>query len=97
WYATWFAERGFLNPSGYESPELKAAAQAAIAAGSGDEADALWQEVMRVIIDDEANACAFGIYEQTLAWSTERVAGVQPAPFPYEVNLVDYRALVPAG
>ncbi|MFV0373678.1 ABC transporter substrate-binding protein, partial [Microbacterium sp.] len=22
WYATWFAERGFLNPSGYESPEL---------------------------------------------------------------------------
>lgn len=97
WYATWFAERGFLNRSGYESPELKTAAQAAIAAGSSDEADALWQEVMRVIIDVEANACAFGIYEQTLAWSTDRVDGVQPAPFPYEVNILDYRALKPAG
>ncbi|MDX2377525.1 ABC transporter substrate-binding protein [Microbacterium sp. LRZ72] len=96
WYQAWFAEDSGQNPSGYESPELKAAADAAIAAGSSEEADALWQEVMKVIIDDEALACAFAVGGQTIGWDTNDVAGVQPPPsLPYSVNVVDYRSIYP--
>lgn len=98
WYASWFAAGSRQNPSGYESPELTAAADAAIAAGDSADADALWQEVMRIIIDDEALACGFAVAAQTIAFDTETVGGVQADPnMPYMVNLIDYRSAFPVG
>ncbi|GAA1704492.1 ABC transporter substrate-binding protein [Microbacterium sediminicola] len=96
WYASWFAAGARQNPSGYESPELKAAADAAIAAGSSDEADALWAEVMKVIIDDEALACGFSVPGQVIGYDNETVAGIeQDVHFPYIVNMINYRTAFP--
>ena len=95
WYSSWFAANARQNPSGYESPELKAAADAAKAAGSSPEADGLWQ-VMKIIIDDEALACAFAVAGQTIGSTSNTVAGVQaPAAQPYMVNMVDDRSIYP--
>ena len=97
WYKTWFSADARNNPSGYESPELKAAADAAIAAGDTEEADALWQEVMRIIIDDEVLGCAFGVGGQIIAWNTSTVAGDVEPTMPYEVNLINLRGIYPAN
>ncbi|NHT16103.1 ABC transporter substrate-binding protein [Cellulomonas sp. IC4_254] len=96
WYSAWFAADAPGNPSGVESPELKAAADAAVAAGSDEEAADLWAEVTR-IISDEALTCAHVAGEEILAWNTGTVTGVAAPSQPWETNLVDYRALRPAG
>jgi peptide/nickel transport system substrate-binding protein len=95
WYASWFASTARQNPSKYESPELKAAADAAKAAGAAEEADALWQEVMKIIIDDEALACGFAVGGQRIGWNTDTVAGVQESSQPFMINLIDYRSVYP--
>lgn len=96
WYRSWFAADAPGNPSGVESPELEAAATAAIAAGSSDAADGLWAEVTR-IISDEALTCAHVAGEELLAWNTETVTGVAEPREPWETNLVNYRDLRPTG
>lgn len=96
WYQSWFAASARQNPSGYESDALKAAAEAAKAAGASDEADALWEEVMKIIIDEEALACGFAVAGQTIGWNTDTVAGVQESPYhAYMVNMIDYRSMYP--
>ena len=96
WYLSWYAAEAPNNPSGHESPELAAAADAAIAAGSSDEADALWAEVVQVV-EDEALSCGRMVGQEILAWSTERLDTVQPSPTPWVTQTVDYKALRPAG
>lgn len=95
WYASWFAESARANPAGTESAELKAAAQAALAAG--DDADALWQDAMKIIIDDEALGCSFGVINQIVAWNTNSVAAVSSPDEVYEINLINYRDVYPVG
>ncbi|MCR2784614.1 MULTISPECIES: ABC transporter substrate-binding protein [unclassified Microbacterium] len=97
WYATWFAERAFSNPSGTESAQLKAAAQAAVAAGTTEEAQGLWAEVMRIIIDEEALACGFTVQSEIIAWNADTVSGVEQPTEAWEQNLVNYRDLKPVG
>ncbi|MFE5393364.1 ABC transporter substrate-binding protein [Streptomyces sp. NPDC056568] len=96
WYKAWFAADAPGNPSKVESAELKAAADAAIAAGASEEADALWQKVTG-IVSDEALTCAHLAGEELVAWNSEVVTGVKPSSQPWETNLVDYKALRPAG
>ncbi|MFE5292415.1 ABC transporter substrate-binding protein [Isoptericola sp. NPDC056618] len=96
WYKAWFSADAPGNPSGVESDELKAAADAAIAAGTGDEADALWAKVTK-IISDEALTCAHVAGEELLAWNTTTVTDVEAPTQPWETNLVNYRALRPAS
>ncbi|KHL13399.1 peptide/nickel transport system substrate-binding protein [Mumia flava] len=96
WYRAWFAADAPGNPSGVESDELKAAADAAIAAGASEEADALWADVTKVIAD-EALACGHMVGEELIAWNADVVTGVAPSSQPWEPNLVDYQALQPAG
>ncbi|WP_402463894.1 ABC transporter substrate-binding protein [Isoptericola aurantiacus] len=96
WYKSWFAADAPGNPAGVESDELKAAADAAIAAGSSDEADDLWAEVTR-IISEEALTCAHVAGEELIAWNTDTVTGVAAPSQPWETNLVNYRDLRPAG
>ncbi|GAA5034332.1 ABC transporter substrate-binding protein [Microbacterium fluvii] len=97
WYATFFSARAFSNPAGTESDALKAAADAAIAAGTSDEADALWQEVMHIIIDEEALACGFTVQSEIVAWNTDTVSGAAQPTEAWEQNLINYRDLTPAG
>jgi peptide/nickel transport system substrate-binding protein len=96
WYRAWFAADAPGNPAGVESPELKAAADAAIAAGVSEEADELWAEVTR-IISDEALTCGHIIGQQTVYYRTDTVAGAERSPIPWEPNSLDMRALRPAG
>ncbi|MBL0888339.1 ABC transporter substrate-binding protein [Myceligenerans indicum] len=96
WYQAWFAADAPGNPSGVESEELAAAADAAIAAGTSPEADELWAEVTR-IISDEALTCAHVAGEELIAWNTDTVAGVAPPSEAWETTSVDYRALRPAS
>ncbi len=96
WYRAYFAADAPANPAGVESPELKAAADAAIAAGLSEEADALWAEVT-LIISQEALTCAHLRGEEILAFNTETVSNVGPPLQPWETNSVNYRALVPAS
>jgi peptide/nickel transport system substrate-binding protein len=96
WYSAWFAADAPGNPSGVESPELKEAADAAIAAGNAAEADDLWAEVTK-IISDEALTCAHVAGEELLAWNTDTVTGVDEPSQPWETNLVNYRDLRPAA
>ncbi|ANC31995.1 putative D,D-dipeptide-binding periplasmic protein DdpA precursor [Isoptericola dokdonensis DS-3] len=96
WYNAWFAADAPGNPSGAESDELKAAADAAIAAGSSEEADALWAEVTKIIAD-EALTCAHVAGEELIAWNTETVTGVAAPTEHWETNLVNYRDLRPAN
>lgn len=90
WYSTWFAADGPNNVSGVESPELKAAADAAIAAGTTPEAEALWQEVM-MIIHEEALVCVQNNFNTVVAWNPERVSNVELTPF--RIAYVDYRKI----
>lgn len=96
WYSAWFAADAPGNPSGVESDELKAAADAAIAAGTAEEADALWQEVVK-IIHDEALTCAHTVGDELVAVNTARVSGAAEPSQPYEPMNINYRDLAPAG
>ena len=90
WYSTWFAADAPNNASGVESPELKAAADAAIAAGSKPEAEALWQEVIK-IINDEALVCLHQDFNFVAAWNPKTVDNVHVVP--YMISWVDYRQI----
>ena len=94
WFNRYFAAEA--HPSGYASDELQAAADAATAAGTGPEADALWTEVSRIVHED-ALTCARMTGPETLVWRTDRLAGVRPATFAFEPKLIDYRNLRPAS
>ncbi|WP_143340656.1 ABC transporter substrate-binding protein [Demequina sp. NBRC 110057] len=94
WYKAWFAADAPGNPSGVESDELKAAADAAIAAGTSDEADALWGEVTQ-IISDEALTCAHVAGEELVAWNSDTVSGAAAPAETWETNLINYRDLRP--
>ncbi|MDN4491442.1 ABC transporter substrate-binding protein [Demequina sp. SYSU T00068] len=96
WYASWFAADAPGNPSGVESDELKAAADAAIAAGASEEADALWAEVTKVIAD-EALTCAHIASEEQVVVNSDNVTGADVPSQPYETVLINYRDLRPAG
>lgn len=88
YYTTWFAADAPNNPSGWEPPELKAAADKAIAAGSSPEAKELWQEVMR-IISDQALVCMHLDLESSVAWNSEAIQGLEP--YDYEVGWVNFK------
>jgi peptide/nickel transport system substrate-binding protein len=92
WYKAWFAADAPGNPAGVESEELKAAADAAIAAGLADEAADLWAEVTR-IISEEALTCAHVVGQQNIYYRTDTVAEVEQAVEPWEPNSIDYRSL----
>jgi peptide/nickel transport system substrate-binding protein len=96
WYLSWFAGNAPGNPSGVESAELKAAADAAIAAGTSEEADSLWAAVTKVI-SDEALTCAHVAGEDLLAWNADSVTGVDAPREEWETHLVNYRDLRPAA
>ena len=96
WYGSWFAETAPLNPSKTVSPELKALAGAAQGTGGKPEANEKWQAVMQEI-SDEALACSHSINLETIAYNSDRVADVKPAMQVWEQNLIDYRAIRPAG
>ncbi|MFV2194966.1 ABC transporter substrate-binding protein [Nocardiopsis sp. LOL_012] len=94
WYNAWFAADAPGNPAGVESEELRAAADAAIAAGTSEEADELWAEVTRIIYD-EALTCAHVASEELILWQSQEVDGVGAPTQPWEPNLVDYKSLRP--
>ncbi len=96
WYSAWFAADAPGNPSGIESDELKSAADAAIAAGAGEDATDLWAEVTK-IISEEALTCAHVRGVETLAWNTSTVSGVDAPSEPWEPKSVNYRDLTPAS
>lgn len=96
WYKSWFAADAPGNPSGTESPALKAAADAAIAAGDSDEATALWAEVTKVIAD-EALTCGHARGVEIIAYNSDTVAGAAAPAEPWEPNSINYRDLRPAG
>ncbi len=96
WYSSWFAGDAPGNPSGVESSELKAAADAAIAAGDSDAAEALWGEVTKVIAD-EALTCAHLRGVEILAWNGDTVAGVDAPREPWEPKSVNFRDLTPVS
>jgi len=96
WYSAWFAADAPGNPSGIESDELKAAADAAIAAGGSEEAADLWAQVTKIIAD-EALTCAHLRGVETLAWNTTTVSGVDAPAEPWEPKSVNYRDLTPAS
>ena len=96
WYSAWFAADAPGNPSGIESEELAAAADAAIAAGDSEEAAGLWAEVTKIIAD-EALTCAHFRGAELLAWNTETVTGVDAPNEPWEPKSVNYRELTPAS
>jgi peptide/nickel transport system substrate-binding protein len=91
WYKAYFAADAPGNPSHTESPELKAAADAAVA-GSSDEASELWGEVTR-IISEEALTCTHLVGNEIIAYQSNRVSGVDVPSQPWEPNLVNYRDL----
>lgn len=96
WYKAYFAADAPGNPSGVESAELGAAADAAIAAGSSPEAERLWGEVTR-IISEEALTCSYLVNNEIIAYQSRRVEGVAVPSEPWEPNLVNYRDLRPAS
>ena len=96
WYKAYFAADAPGNPSGVESAELKAAADAAIAAGSSPDAERLWGEVTR-IISDEALTCSHLVGNEIIAYQSRRVEGVAVPSAPWEPNLINYRDLRPAS
>jgi peptide/nickel transport system substrate-binding protein len=97
WYGTWFSPFTPNNPSKYASPELLASVSAAQQAERGEAQDEAWGEVMAQI-SEEALACAHGVVDQIIAYNTSAVADVQPTDIAaWEINLIDYRAVRPAG
>lgn len=95
WYKAYFSADAPGNPSKTESPELKAAADAAIAAGTSPAAEQLWGEVTRVIAD-EALTCTHLVGTEIIAYQSNRVTGVGVPSTPWEPNLINYRDLRPA-
>lgn len=95
WYSAWFAGDAPGNPSGVESDELAAAADAAIAAGDSEEATALWGEVTSIIAN-EALTCAHLRGVEVLAWNADTVSGVDAPAEPWEPKSVNFRDLTPA-
>ena len=80
WYATLVRRPARVEPVRYESPELEAAAEAAIeAAGRPTRPRRLWEDVMKIIIDDEALACGFTVGSRDRCWNTATVAGRRAA------------------
>ncbi|WP_084104774.1 ABC transporter substrate-binding protein [Demequina sp. NBRC 110056] len=96
WYSAWFAADAPGNPAGVESDALKDAADAAIAAGMGDEADTLWGEVTKIIAD-EALTCAHIVSQELVAVNTDTVSGAAAPSEKWETVLINYRDLRPAG
>jgi len=94
WYSSWFAATGGSNPAGAESAELKSAADRAIAAGSSDEAEGLWHEVLKIIYD-EALGCGWMVGQELVAVNTATVAGAASPVEAWEPNLINYRDLTP--
>lgn len=93
WYSGHFAADGPFNPSGVESPELAAAAQAAIEAGTEPEAEELWQEAL-LLMHEEVAMCPYYDMNQYLVSNPDAVTNVRPVPFlpgsvlPREVQVV---------
>ncbi|WP_297081232.1 ABC transporter substrate-binding protein [uncultured Demequina sp.] len=96
WYQSWFAAEAPGNPAGVESDQLKAAADAAIAAGTSEEADDLWAEVT-LIISEEALTCAHIQSQELIAVNTDTVSGAAAPSEPWETVLINFRDLRPAG
>jgi peptide/nickel transport system substrate-binding protein len=96
WYRAWFAADAGGNPSGVESDELKEAADAAIAAGDTEEADALWADVTKIIAD-EALTCAHATGFEVIAYNADTVSGVDAPSYPFEANNINLREITPAG
>ena len=71
------------------------AADAAIAAGVGPEADALWTEVSRVV-HELALTCGRMASTENIVWNQDVVTGVQASGHVFEPKLIDYKALRPA-
>jgi peptide/nickel transport system substrate-binding protein len=95
WYEAYFSADAPGNPSHTESPELTAAADKAIAAGSTPEAEELWGKVTKEIAD-EALTCAHVVSNEIVAYQSNRVQGVGVPSQPWEPNLINYRDLKPA-
>lgn len=96
WYGAWFSDTAPANPSKYVSEELKALAGQAQAAGGSPEANDKWAAVMKQI-SDEALTCSHFASDEIIAFNTDTVTDVQPAVQVWEQNLIDYRAIRPAG
>lgn len=97
WYGTWFSPFTPNNPSKYTSPELTALATTAQQSPPGEAQDEAWAAVMAQI-SDEALACAHGVVDQIIAYNTTQVVDVQQTPdAAWEINLIDYRTVRPAG
>ncbi|CAL9620217.1 putative D,D-dipeptide-binding periplasmic protein DdpA [Nocardiopsis dassonvillei] len=94
WYRAWFAADAPGNPAGVESEELAEAAEAAIAAGTSEEAEGLWAEVTR-IISDEALTCGHVVSQEMIMWQSQTVESVTEPTQPWEPNLVDFKNLRP--
>lgn len=96
WYKAYFAADAPGNPSKSESPALKAAAAAAIGAGSSDRAGELWGQVTKVIAD-EALTCTHVVSNELIAYQSNKVQGVDVPAEAWEPNLINYRDLKPAA
>jgi len=97
WYGTWFSPQTPSNVSKYTSPELTALAGKAQGTAPGPDQAAAWADVMKQI-SDEALACGHAYVDQVIVYNTNTVADVQPTEIAaWEVNLIDYRTVRPAG
>ena len=90
WYSSWFAADAPNNPSGWEPPELKEAADKARAAGTGPEAAALWQEVIRVVYEQSLTCADFAI-SQGNAFNPDKVEALAAPPL--EASGIDYESV----
>ncbi|UOQ59697.1 ABC transporter substrate-binding protein [Leucobacter rhizosphaerae] len=96
WYGGWFSAQAPVNHSGFVSEELQAAASAAQQAGGTPEAEELWQNVMYQV-SEERLSCSHLVVLESIAYNTDTVANVGPGVQAWEQNLIDYRAVTPAG
>ena len=96
WFSSWFAQQAPLNPSKTISPELAQLSGQALGAGTSPDATEKWQNVMKQI-SDERLVCSHLVINETIAYNTDTVKDVKPAIQVWEQNLIDYRAVRPAG
>jgi len=96
WYGAWFAETALTNPSKWASDDLKALVGAAQQAAPGQASNDAWAAVMKQI-SQEALACGHMLVDQVIVYNTQTVQDVQRADSVWEVNLIDYRVVRPAG
>ena len=75
WYKTWFAADAPNNPAGAESPELAAAAAAAMAESDPAAAEPLWVDVVTQIAE-ESLLCNNTLVNQGIGWLPGKVDGV---------------------